>query len=258
MHEPWTLHENQAPQQLTPSFTDRDNGGSLAPEYVPATQQSAITDTAAHVGEVNNYESTAPDPTTVRVQEPGAAPTPPASSSTTAVPQPVPEGTPLPEDYFRPSSYSRVTAQRLNTLHPDVRRVFAACFKAFVDTYHSQGYDIQASEAIRSFERSQQLYEAYRAGTGPQAAPAGASWHNYGAAVDIIIYVNGVWDRNNSSGAYTGIARDIFRQNGAHNNAGANDTGHFVPLQMTARVPNEVRRGDVTIAQLMSGAVTIS
>lgn len=32
MHEPWTLHENQAPQQLTPSFTDRDNGGSLAPE----------------------------------------------------------------------------------------------------------------------------------------------------------------------------------------------------------------------------------
>lgn len=40
---------------------------------------------------------------------------------------------------------------------------------------------------FRSIEESNVLYAAYQAGTGPKAAPGGASPHNYGLAVDLAL-----------------------------------------------------------------------
>lgn len=42
-------------------------------------------------------------------------------------------------------------------------------------------------EGYRSLERSKALYEAYKAGRGPIAAPPGQSAHNYGLAVDVVL-----------------------------------------------------------------------
>lgn len=41
-------------------------------------------------------------------------------------------------------------------------------------------------EALRAPSRSAALYEAYRAGQGPKAAPAGKSAHNWGLAIDVV------------------------------------------------------------------------
>ena len=112
---------------------------------------------------------------------------------------------------------------------------------------------MSVSECLRPLSRSKELYEAFKAGRGPQAAAPGNSWHNYGAAADILIYKNGVWDSLNKTGAYTGFAQQFLRTQGIHNNAGANDSGHFVPVQMSVGVPKTIKSGQVTIAQLMSG-----
>jgi uncharacterized protein (DUF2345 family) len=242
MHEPWQLHENQLPTFLTPEFTDRETSGALPAEYTAATEASQITETAAHVSEINEYA-----PTT------GAAAATPAVTPTIAT-----GGVQLAEDYFAPSKYSKQTATRLMTLEPAVRIVFAKCIKAFITEYFSQGWDCSVSECLRSFERSNALYAAYKAGTGPQAAPAGSSWHNYGAAADILFYKDNKWDSMNKTGVYTGFGQRFFAQNGLHNNAGANDCGHFVPLQMTKGVPKTVKSGQVKIADVMSGAVTLA
>lgn len=43
------------------------------------------------------------------------------------------------------------------------------------------------TEGFRSIERSNVLYAAYKAGTGPRAAPGGSSAHNYGLAIDVAL-----------------------------------------------------------------------
>lgn len=48
------------------------------------------------------------------------------------------------------------------------------------------GFDnITIDSAYRSCEEQQELYEAWLNGTGNYAAPPGASWHNWGGAVDL-------------------------------------------------------------------------
>jgi hypothetical protein len=245
MHEPWTLHENNAPQLLTPTDTDRDTGGDLAGEYQPATAASTITETAAHVSEINDYGAQVPDATTGQLVIPTAIEVPTGGQQLTA-------------EYFAPSKYGKRTADNLNTLDPSVRVVFARAFRAFLDRYYKEGWDISVSECLRPLARSQALYDAFKAGTGPQAASPGNSWHNYGAAADILFYKDGKWDSQNRSGVYTGFGQQFLRQNGLHNNAGANDCGHFVPLQMSKGVPRTVKNGSVKIADIMSGKTKLT
>ena len=245
MHEPWTLHENQAPQLLTPSDTDRETGGDLAGEYQPATAASTVTETAIHTAEKDDYPSQIPDPTTG---------TPVVATNIT-----IPSGGQLiTPEFFAPSKYGKRTADAINTLDPSVRPTFARGIKAFIDLYFKDGWDMSISEGLRPLARSQALYDAFKAGTGPQAASPGNSWHNYGAAVDILVYKDGKFDGANKFGAYTGIAQQVLRTYGAHNNAGANDCGHFVPLQMTKGVPKAVKTGAITITQIMSGEKKIT
>jgi hypothetical protein len=240
MHEPWIFHEHLTPTLLTPPNTDRDVGGDLAAEYQSVTAASQVTETAAHVSEINDYDAQVPDPTTGK----------PVIPETIEIPT---GGAQLTAEFFAPSKYGKRTADNLNTLDPSVRVVFARAIKAFVQEYIKDGWDMSVSECLRPLARSQQLYEAYKAGRGPQAASPGNSWHNYGAAADILIYKDGKWDSMNKLGAYTGFAQQFLRQNGLHNNAGANDCGHFVPLQMSKGVPRTVKSGEIKISQIMSG-----
>ena len=48
-------------------------------------------------------------------------------------------------------------------------------------------YEWYITEGYRSIERSNELYAAYKAGTGPRAAPGGKSAHNFGLAVDVAL-----------------------------------------------------------------------
>ncbi len=244
MHEPWPLHENFAPQIVTPSGTDREVGGALANEHKATTAASQVTASAAHVAEINDYDAKVPDKVTGKPVIPDAIDIPPGGIKYTA-------------DFFAPSKYGKRTAENLNTLDPSVRVVFAKAIKAFIDRYYSEGWDMSVSECLRPLSRSKELYEAFIAGRGPQAASPGNSWHNYGAAADILIYKNGVWDSLNKSGAYTGFAQQFLRQYGLHNNAGANDSGHFVPLQMSVGVPKSVKTGAVKISEIMAGTKTV-
>lgn len=43
------------------------------------------------------------------------------------------------------------------------------------------------TEGFRSLKRSKELYEDYKAGRGPRAAPPGKSAHNYGLAIDVVL-----------------------------------------------------------------------
>lgn len=240
MHEPWLLHENIAPEVSVPSATDREDGGELATEHQTTTAASQVTASAAHTAEINDYDAKAPDPATGKAVIPESIEIPQGGVNLTA-------------EFFAPSKYGKRTADNLNTLDPSVRVVFARAIKAFVQEYNKDGWDMSVSECLRPLSRSKELYEAFIAGRGPQAASPGNSWHNYGAAADILIYKNGVWDSLNKLGAYTGFAQQFLRTYGIHNNAGANDSGHFVPLQMPVGVPKTVKTGQITIAQIMSG-----
>jgi len=239
MHEPWALHEHRSPQLLTPTDTDREVGGVLSEEYRQATEDSKVSASAAHVAEINDYDAAKPDPVTGKPVVPTSISIPTGGINLTA-------------EYFAPSRYGKRTAENLMTLDPTVRVVFARAIKAFITEYFSKGWDMSVSECLRPLARSQQLYDAYKAGTGPQAASPGNSWHNYGAAADILIYKDGKWDSLNKLGAYTGFAQQFLATMGIHNNAGANDSGHFVPKQMSVGVPKAVKTGQLTIAQIMS------
>jgi hypothetical protein len=240
MHEPWALHESNAPEQVNPPSTDRDDGGDLPAEHQAATDASKVSASAAHVAEINDYDAVKPDPVTGKPNFPESIDIPSGGINLTA-------------DYFAPSKYGKRTAENLNTLDPSVRVVFAKAIKAFVQQYYKDGWDMSVSECLRPLARSKALYEAFKAGTGPQAASPGNSWHNYGAAADILIYKDGKWDSLNKLGAYTGFAQQFLRQQGIHNNAGANDSGHFVPVQMPVGVPSAVKNGSIKISQIMSG-----
>ena len=65
------------------------------------------------------------------------------------------------------------------------------------------GFDnLQVDSAYRSNEEQQKLYDAYKNGTGNLAAPPGASWHNWGGAIDL------------KSGAFTELPDSEFEERG--------------------------------------------
>lgn len=61
-------------------------------------------------------------------------------------------------------------------------------FLADVDKFLTDSpFDWYVLEGRRSFVRSEELWKAYVAGTGPRAAPPGKSAHNFGLAIDVVL-----------------------------------------------------------------------
>lgn len=77
----------------------------------------------------------------------------------------------------------RVSIKRITTCHPQVRHdlslILIECERA--------GVGIRYTQALRTFEYQNDLYQKYLKG-GPKAAPPGLSYHEYGLAVDICLY----------------------------------------------------------------------
>lgn len=140
------------------------------------------------------------------------------------------------------------TAAQINSMHPTVGKRFYNSVTQFnTDPENvAQGRVISVTEGFRSNSRSDEIRAS-----GTYAASGGNSWHNYSAAGDVIILENGVWDENNSSGAYTGKATEIFEQNGLTNPHKNNDSGHFQPVEVSNGVPASVKNGSTTISDLL-------
>ena len=96
------------------------------------------------------------------------------------------------------------TAAQINSMHTTVAERFYNTVTEFNNDPDKawQGRVIAVTEGYRSPEESDRLKIS---GAG-RAASGGNSWHNYEAAGDVIVLTNGQWDRNNSTGAYTGKA----------------------------------------------------
>ena len=141
------------------------------------------------------------------------------------------------------------TAAQINSMHPTVAERFYNSVTEFNNDPDnaSQGRVIAVTEGYRSPEESDRLKIS---GAG-RAASGGNSWHNYEAAGDVIVLTNGQWDRNNSTGAYTGKATEIFERNGLTNPYKSDDSGHFQPVEFTNRVPSGVKDGSTTVSDLL-------
>lgn len=157
---------------------------------------------------------------------------------------PFPEGRQFVSDDFKPSKYARNIAAKINSLHPSVRGRFAAGVQDYIKNNFPER-DINVTEGYRSPERSAQL-----AASGIRAAPAGKSWHNYGAAMDMAIYVNGRYDDGRRGVTeYTGLARQSMQKYGLANDL-SGDTGHVYVRAFGKGVPKAVQEKQTTIAQL--------
>jgi len=152
---------------------------------------------------------------------------------------------------FTPSKYATNIAKQINTLDPSVRERFASAIKDYLANNFKDGRDINVTEAYRSPARSAAL-----AKSGIRAAPAGASWHNYGAAADVAIYVNGEWDQGTkSTQEYVGKVRASLSKFGLTNDLGG-DCGHCYIASLGASVPSTLKTGQTTVASLVGSSRT--
>ena len=92
-----------------------------------------------------------------------------------------------------------ISENRLLMLHPKVRGKALIAYQKAVNITPA-GVHPFITETLRSFERSNELYAQGRTKPGKKVtnAKAGASFHNYGLAIDFVIQVNGlpVWTVN--------------------------------------------------------------
>jgi hypothetical protein len=178
---------------------------------------------------------TAPAPQT-NVTQPVNSTVPPPSLA-----NPFPEGTQFTVADFAPSKFAKSIATRVNSLHPAVRGRFAAGVQDYIKTNYPIR-DINVTEGYRSPERSGAL-----AASGIKAAPAGKSWHNYGSAADVAIYVEGKYDDGRRGPTeYTGLARASMEKYGLANDL-SGDSGHFYPRSFGQGVPKTVQSKQVDI-----------
>jgi len=75
------------------------------------------------------------------------------------------------------------------SLHRELARVAPLITR---DATAEIGYPTRVVSSGRSLAEQRKLYAAYKRGTGGRAAPPGESAHNYGLAVDVVIYKPGV------------------------------------------------------------------
>lgn len=200
---------------------------------------AAIYHTQRPVESVNPTDGT-------RTQPRAAAPAPaPAPRPQPSLPNPFPGGKQYTAADFAPSKYATNIARQINTMDPSLRGLFAAGIQDYLKNNFKDGRDCNVTEGYRSPERSAQL-----AASGIRAAPAGRSWHNYGAAADLAIYVNGKWDQGTRGDSeYTGRARQSMQKFGLINDL-RGDSGHFYVAALGAGVPRQLREGQTTLAAL--------
>jgi uncharacterized protein YcbK (DUF882 family) len=155
---------------------------------------------------------------------------------------PFPDGKQFVAQDFAPSKFAKSIATRLNTMDSSVRGRFAAGIQDYITT-NFPNRDINVTEGYRSPERSAQL-----AASGIRAAGAGKSWHNYGAAADVALYVNGKYDDGRGGpNEYVGLARQSMQKFGLINDL-SGDSGHFYPASFGAGVPKAIQQGTTTVA----------
>lgn len=175
---------------------------------------------------------------------------PPQPAPRQSIANPYPGGKQYIAADFAPSKYATSIAQKVNTLDPSVRGLFAAGIQDYIKTNFKDGRDVSIGEAYRSPERSAELAARFAAGTGGRAAPAGKSWHNYGAACDLCIFVNGKWDQGTRSDSeYTGRARASMQKYGLINDL-SGDSGHFYVQSFGAGVPKGLQQGQTSVASI--------
>ena len=212
-------------------------GDAHAAAIYGATGQKPAVSTNPTTGETKTAKATPPAVSTKPV-----ASTPPPQKS---LANPFPAGKQYVAADFAPSKYAASIAQKVNTLDPAVRGSFAAGIQDYIKTNFKDGRDVSIGEGYRSPERSAQL-----AASGIRAAGAGKSWHNYGAACDLCIFVNGKWDQGTRGDSeYTGRARASMSKFGLINDL-RGDSGHFYIKSFGAGVPKSIQTGQTTLAAL--------
>ena len=204
---------------------------------VPATTTNPTT------GDKKTASTTTRTGPTRSAASAATAPTTPAPKASLA--NPYPGGKQYVAADFAPSKYAASIAQKVNTLDPAVRGAFAAGIQDYIKTNFKDGRDVSIGEGYRSPERSAQL-----AASGIRAAGAGRSWHNYGAACDLCIFVDGKWDQGTKGDSeYVGRARQSMAKFGLINDL-KGDSGHFYIQSFGAGVPKALREGKTTLAAL--------
>ncbi|WP_240219754.1 M15 family metallopeptidase [Rheinheimera hassiensis] len=85
---------------------------------------------------------------------------------------------------------------RLSVLHPE----FRSRLLSLLSSLNQESIPFQIFEAYRSPGRQQQLYQRGRTTTGPKVTNAApwSSLHQYGLAVDIVLYEDGKWSWDDS------------------------------------------------------------
>jgi len=211
---------------------------------VPVSQATTLGPGSAQAAAAVHAAKSA---TAFAVASPGLSPAAIIETNKSTIPpvslaNPFPEGRQFIAQDFAPSKYARNIASKVNTLNSSVRGKFAAGLQDYIKT-NFPNRDINVTEGYRSPARSAQL-----AASGIKAVSAGKSWHNYGAAMDVAIYVNGKYD-DGGKGAqeYTGLARVSMQKYGLINDL-SGDSGHFYVSAFGKGVPKAIQSGQTSIA----------
>lgn len=125
-----------------------------------------------------------------------------------------------------PIDFSRVDESLMN---PDF-------VKDIKDVFGPSQWNWLVTEGFRSIERSNTLFAAYKAGTGPRAAPGGSSAHNFGLAVDVVFDGDPVKagvqpDWNTSKDAWQWLLKTIKAHPRLSSGAGYHDWPHVERYQ---------------------------
>lgn len=150
--------------------------------------------------------------------------------------------------YFGPP-YASGIAEKINTLHPKVRERFANAMRDLTknEDFREVGLTFKITSALRSIALQQALYNKLKPQGKPVAFP-GNSWHNYGCAIDIAIFLDGVYETNPRY--YVGVARQIFAKYNMHNPFN-NDSIHFQPKEL-ALSPRKIRTTLISSRQTLN------
>lgn len=115
----------------------------------------------------------------------------------------------------------------IQTLHPKVR----ADFQAFIEECEQQfNVTIRIMQALRTFAEQQAIYDQGRTKPGEivTKSPPGASFHQYGLAVDLCVLMpDGKLDWNYDNGKFANIAAQWSITWGGNWTGGFKDLPHF-------------------------------
>ena len=144
---------------------------------------------------------------------------------------------------FPLSAYRSSNATKINQLHPLIRKRFVDAINDFLNRHNVDGWDIAVNDAYRSYAEQAKLNKD----DSKLVAAPGNSFHQYGLAIDVLLYKDGIADDGSKTNRYyTGILRSSFNKFGLTNFFG-NDSGHFHPEEFGKTVPNTLREGTISI-----------